>query len=270
MSTRGGDFETIRVTRESMGVLVITLDRPKVRNALSRIMKTELALAIAAANTDRGLGAVVLTGADPAFCAGADIRDLSPERGAAYRRTLRDLQIGLIENIVASEKLFVAAVNGSAIGGGLSLAAACDIVIASERAVFRATQVHTLGVAADLGLACALPNLIGLARSRALLHLGFALDAETARSWGLVLEVVEHDTLLARALALAQTITAGAPLAQATTKKLLNQSFLPALRASLDAEAAEQSLLRLTPDHAEGAAAFREGRSPKFTGTPDA
>jgi enoyl-CoA hydratase/carnithine racemase len=258
-------FATIEIERDGP-VELIRLNRPDALNALSLTMKDELAAALTAAIERPTTRAVLLTGAGRAFCAGADLRDLAPETGAAFRDRLAALQAALITRIRTAPKVVLAAVNGPAVGGGFSLAAACDVLLAADTAYFLAPQAR-LGLAADLGLTALLPPRIGAGRTRALLLTGARLDAARAEEWGLVHEVLPAERLLGRAREVAEDIATAAPLGVASTKRLLDLAADGSWSELLAAEAAELALLRATADHAEAVAAFAERRPPAFRGT---
>lgn len=257
----------MRVLRERDGAIdVIRLNRPEKLNALDLQMKRELGEAIAAASADPRTRVVLLCAEGRAFCAGADLRDLAPQEGLAYRETLRQLQQDLIVAIATSSKPFVAAVQGLAVGGGFSLALACDVVVAATSASFGCGFAYAAGVAADLGIAFFLPRAIGYGRARAALLTGTAISAGDAHAWGLAHALVEDAELLAAARTIAQRMVTGAPQALAATKRLLlaaqHSTFLDVLAAEADL----QALLRLTADHQEAVAAFAERRPPRFAG----
>ena len=256
---------TIRIEQDGP-IRLIELNRPAKLNALSLQMKDELMASISAASGDSSVRAVVLTGSGRAFCTGADLKDLAPESGHAYRERLRDLQRGLIEGITSSPKPFIAAVNGPAVGGGLGIGLACDLIVASTEAYFWAPTIGTVGVAPDFGLAVLLPQAIGASRARSMLLLGDRLEAPLAHSWGLVHEVVTGSELLHAAHRLANRIASAAPLAVAATKRLMAFGQSHELRELLDLEASEQAFLRLTADHEEAAQAYREQRAPQYKG----
>jgi enoyl-CoA hydratase len=207
------------ITTERHGpVALVLLDRPEARNALTGAMIAALGAALADADADPDVAAVVLTGRDPAFCAGLDLTDLArtyDDVAAAPRgndggdgggggSTVRR---GLISG---TSTPVIGAVNGPAVTGGLELALGCDFLIASERATFADTHAR-VGVLPAGGMTIRLPQLIGVNRARQMSLTGDFVDAATACAWGLVNEVVAHDDLLPRALRLATTIAESDP-----------------------------------------------------------
>jgi enoyl-CoA hydratase len=179
-------------------VALITLNRPEARNALSPELVALLQQTCAECDARDDVAVLVLTGADPAFCGGIDLKRLAAGTSSA---------IGLIGNgpFPPHRKPIIGAINGVAVTGGLELALACDFLIASDRARFADTHAR-VGVMPGWGLTVELPRAIGLRRARQMSLTGNYIDAETARSWGLVNEVVPHDELLDRARALALDI----------------------------------------------------------------
>jgi enoyl-CoA hydratase len=185
------------------GIATITLNRPEARNALNTELAAAFPLAVAACDGRDDVLAIVLTGADPAFCAGFDLRELStrergsePEAPPPYRAAL-----------APHRKPVIGAINGATVTGGLELALACDFLIASTRARFADTHAR-VGVLPGWGLTVMLPQAIGIRRAKQLSLSGAFLDATTALDWGLVNEVVEHDQLLPRAREVARQIAA--------------------------------------------------------------
>ena len=203
------------ITTERHGATaLVVLDRPEARNALTAAMIGALATALADADADPGVAVVVLTGRDPAFCAGLDLKDLA--------RTYRDvagspggdggvegprIRRGLTPD---TTKPRIGAVNGPAVTGGLELALGCDFLVASERATFADTHAR-VGVLPAGGMTIRLPQLIGVNRARQMSLTGNFVDADTACAWGLVNEVVPHADLLPRAMALAAAIAESDP-----------------------------------------------------------
>ncbi|MFI0355986.1 enoyl-CoA hydratase [Actinomadura sp. 9N407] len=180
-------------------VRVLTFNRPGARNALSGELNTALLAALDAADADDAVKALVLTGADPAFCAGLDLKQAAAE-GAAYFRRFQDANC--INRVAEVRKPVIGAVNGAAFTGGLEIALGCDFLVASERAVFADTHVR-VGVLPGGGLTARLPRLIGQAAARRMSMTGEVVDAARAERLGLVTEVVPHEGLLERALELA-------------------------------------------------------------------
>lgn len=251
----------------SDGVATVSLARPEKRNALNLQMKAELASTIDRLSTDRNIGAVVITGQGSAFCAGADLGDLAAESGAEYREYLRGLQRDLIERIVQSPVCFVAAVNGPAVGGGLSLALACDIIVAGRRASFGA-PFPSLGLAPDLGATFHLARSLGLHRARAMLLLGQSLGADEAYRVGLAHEVCGEDDVVARAQELASRVAGWSRWAVDATKRLTLAGAELALDDVLEQEATTQALLRLSDEHKAAVARFLEERDSTATPPP--
>lgn len=185
-------------------VATLILDRPSVRNALTGTLWSALADSVAALDANPAVAAIVLTGRDPAFCAGFDLRRLSTED----RRTQQQRQgeppafLGMLPD---RDTPLIGAVNGAAVTGGLELALACDMLIASERARFADTHAR-VGVMPGGGLTIRLPALIGPNRARQMSFTGDFIDAATAYEWGLVNEVVPHGELLERAHTVASSI----------------------------------------------------------------
>jgi enoyl-CoA hydratase len=177
------------------GVAVLTLNRPESRNALSPELIVRLQQTCGECDARDDVSAMVLTGADPAFCGGIDLKRLAAGTSGA---------IGLIGDgpFPAHRKPIIGAINGAAVTGGLELALACDFLIASERARFADTHAR-VGVMPGWGLTVELPQAVGLRRARQMSFTGNYVDAATALAWGLVNEVVDHDQLLARARQLA-------------------------------------------------------------------
>jgi enoyl-CoA hydratase len=188
---------------------VITLNRPEARNALSGEVTSMLDDAIVELDRRDDVGAMVLTGADPAFCAGFDLRALSTElRSVQQNRQRSPLKhLGLMPE---HETPVIGAINGAAVTGGLELALCCDFLIASERARFADTHAR-VGAMPGGGMTVRLPQLIGIDRARRMTFSGDFIDAHTAYEWGLVVEVVPHESLLDRARQVAATIAAIPP-----------------------------------------------------------
>jgi enoyl-CoA hydratase len=184
--------EVLRIDRDG-GVAVIVLNRPEARNAMNAALAGATCDAIAAC---QDAGAIVLTGADPAFCAGLDLRNLGVDK-------LVDLP-PFLASVSASEVPVIAAVNGPAVTGGFELALVADFIVASERAVFADTHLR-VGVYPG-PVAVELPRRVGMARAREMSLTGNFVDAETALRIGLVNHVVPHDALVPRAIELAKAI----------------------------------------------------------------
>lgn len=242
---------------------VIWMNEPKRRNPLSLELRALMLEEMTRAMDDPAVRAVVLTGAGGCFSAGGDIAGMAGMHPAKARQRLRNVH-RLVRLIHDGPKPVIAAVEGWAVGAGLSLAALCDLVVAASDARF-SLPFAKLGLAPDLGVLHALPARIGIGRSRWLALTGKVIDAATAQGWGLVEELVDPGTALARALETAEVVARGAPLAQTMTRQMLARLPMP-FGDLLDAEADMQALLMLTKDFAEGSSAFLEKRPPVFRG----
>jgi enoyl-CoA hydratase len=182
-------------------VAVVTLNRPEARNALNPELNAALPAAIAACDENDDVDAIVLTGADPAFCAGVDLKSLSTD--TEVRHVVASDADELIRPFPETTKPVIGAINGAAVTGGFEVALTCDFLVASERARFADTHAR-VGIMPGWGLTVLLAEAIGHRRAREMSVTGNFLDAQTALTWGLVNHVVPHDELVpfARQLAL--------------------------------------------------------------------
>ena len=210
--------ESVVLTEVTDRVAVITLNRPDARNALSREVLAALPEAIAACDADDAIDVLVLTGADPAFCAGIDLKSLASGTTASSSRPSSDRSrtdpartdrartaAARPEPFAPTRKPLVAAVNGAAVTGGLEVVLACDFVVASERARFADTHAR-VGIMPGWGLTVRLAEAVGQRRAREMSLTGNFVDARTAYDWGLVNHVVAHEELLPYCRALAADI----------------------------------------------------------------
>lgn len=211
-------------------VLLLTLNRPAVRNALDLELTRALRIAFAAFDDDAELRALVLTGADPAFCAGLDLKSFSAPDAPRG-------EVGaMLREFPKRRKPAIGAINGAAMTGGLELALGCDFLIASERASFGDTHAK-IGALAGAGLNSRLPHQVGTRWSKQMSLTCQPINAATACRIGLVNEVVAHEHLLPRALELATAIAVHAPALVAETRAVLEAAAGVALRDALDIEA---------------------------------
>lgn len=248
----------------SEGVLTITLNRPGQLNALNTQLLTELADCLAIAKKDDMIKAILLTGHGKAFCAGADVSELSPLtaqsghdfslRGQAVCRSLERLG-----------KPSLAAVNGFAMGGGCELAMATTLRIASVEAMFAQPEVK-LGVIPGFGGTQRLARLIGKGRALDLCVTGRSITAKDALAFGLVSEVVESESLMPRAQTIIKSILDVAPLAVRSVIEAIDSGYDLPLDVALQLEMLHFGLLCDTQDKREGVAAFLQRNQPIFTG----
>lgn len=242
------------------GVLVLTLDDPARRNPLTQEIKDRLFETLGAAQDDTAVDAVVLTGAGGNFCAGGDLTTLGSQSVTAAReRMVRNGD--MVRRMVRYPKPILAAVEGWAAGAGLSIALACDGVVAGQDARFIASFAR-VGLIPDLGLLATLPARIGPAAARRMMLSAETVDARAAQTLGLVDEVTATGAALDRAIDLARNAAGRARLAQVHIKDFMAR----AVDEALQYEALVQPLLMTSADAAEGRAAFFEKRAPRFQG----
>jgi enoyl-CoA hydratase len=249
--------------KQDIGVL--TVNRPDKLNALSTELTEELLQFLVEVEKDDDLRVLVITGAgDKAFVAGADIKELV-ERDAVMGRDISRFRQALFARIENLPIPVIAAVNGYALGGGLELALACNIRIASEKAQFGAPEVK-LGIIPGDGGTQRLPRLVGLGRAMELVLTGDFIDALEAHRIGLVNKVVPHEELLENVMALAKKIASRPPLAVKFAKEAVNRGQEGDTTAGYALESYLHALACTTEDKAEGVAAFLEKRKGDFKG----
>ncbi|TDN59262.1 enoyl-CoA hydratase [Paraburkholderia sp. BL10I2N1] len=221
----------VLVAHREGGVLTLTLNRPHVRNALNLALTRALVDALTAFEADDSLRVLIVTGADPAFCAGLDLGDFAaPDAPRSEVAAMIDMWPRLSKPVIA-------ACNGAAVTGGLELAMGCDFIIASERARFADTHTK-IGALAGGGMTARLPYIVGPRWAKQISFTSDPVDAATALRIGLVNEVISHATLLDRARALATTIASRAPVLIGTVKRVIDTGALGSLGEALDLERA--------------------------------
>ncbi|MCH8868169.1 MAG: enoyl-CoA hydratase/isomerase family protein [Chloroflexi bacterium] len=270
------------------GVLIVTLDDPPTRNAIGDEMAGELNQELERLEAEADLRALVLTGRDPAFCSGANVKRMNeaneargdtsvPEgvtpwdnlqrqwdtmaSGESYMDGVRFVPLRL-HNL---QKPSIAAVNGYAMGLGMGIALSCDIRIASETARFSETFIRRGLIPAD-GSCWQLPRMIGLSNTFMLQYTGDAIEAREAYRLGMVSKVVPHSELMATTMELATRLANGPTYSMALTKKLIQESLFKNLEESLLLAGPAQNIARSTSDHKEGVRAFVEKRQPVYKG----
>lgn len=260
---------SIRCEREG-AILVVTIDRPQARNALSLEMSRALVDAWTELRTDRELRVAVLTGAGDAFCAGADLKEVGPwyrSMTAHERRRHGEREPGLggLTRNLDPGKPVVAAVNGACLAGGLELALACDLRIAAEHATFGLPEVRW-GIIPGAGGTQRLPRAVPAAVAMEMLLTGRPIDADGALRAGLVSRVVPAAELIGEALELAGRIARNAPLAVQAARAAARAGAAMPLTGALALEQLYAEPLRQSEDAQEGLRAFAERREPQFEG----
>jgi enoyl-CoA hydratase len=254
------------------GVRLLTLNRPKRLNAMSWELLHALHAELDAVAEDADCRVLILTGAGPGFCAGADLFELDFDNGNGDRdspRARMRLQKYIAELILrlrGLEQPVIAAVNGAATGGGFALALGSDVRVISERARFSAAFVKVGLSGCDIGVSWLLPRLIGASRTFELLLSGRVIDAEEAERLGLCTFRVRHGDVVPRAVEVALSILANSPMGVALTKETMwSQLEVASLRAGIDLENRTQVMATYSADHAEAVAAFVEHRAQSFS-----
>ena len=279
-------------SESDQGVLVLTMHDPKTRNAIGLEMMKELEEELDRFESSPALRALVLTGSDPSFCSGANVKTMNDDNEASEPKAIpsdstpwdllnqawdkqsalnsrpRDLIEGVrymplrLHNL---QKPSIAAVNGSAIGLGMGIALSCDIRFASTNAKFSEMFVRRGLIPAD-GSCWQLPRIIGLGKTFMLQYTGEIVSAEESLELGIVNKMIPHDQLMNETMDLAHRIASGATYSMALIKKLIHESLHTNLEESLKLAGPAQDIARQTSDHKEGVKAFVEKRKPNFTG----
>lgn len=255
------DYEHILVERHDQAGL-IRLNRPDALNALSNALMQEVAGALADFDAEGDIGAIVITGSDRAFAAGADIKEMASKSAVDM---LTDDPIRVWEAIRSVRKPVIAAVSGYALGGGCELAMMCDMIIASESAAFGQPEVN-LGVMPGAGGTQRLVHTVGKALAMEMILNDRRLTAQEALSFGLVNHVYPVDEYLDEALKLANQIAARAPIAVRLAKESVNNALELPLSEGLAAERRSFYFLFSTQDQKEGMDAFTHKRKPEWHG----
>jgi enoyl-CoA hydratase len=252
-------YETLVVeTHGAVGL--VRINRPQALNALNSTVLAELKQAYAAFHADEAIGAIVLTGSEKAFAAGADVKEMQPlEFADIYKSDF----IGGWEEIAKARKPVIAAVSGFALGGGCELAMMCDFIIASETAKFGQPEI-TLGIIPGMGGSQRLIRSVGKAKAMDLVLTGRMMDAAEAERSGLVARIVPADKLLDEALAAAAKIASLSRPSVMMAKEAVNRALETTLEEGLRFERRLFHSLFATEDQKEGMAAFIEKRKPAF------
>ena len=241
---------------------LITLNRPQALNALNNQLVRELMDALEACDNDDNIGAMVLTGSDKAFAAGADIKEMADK---SVQQMMDGDSIAVFSRILNIHKPVIAAVSGYALGGGCEVAMSCDMIVASETAKFGQPEI-TIGVIPGAGGTQRLTRAVGKALAMEVVLNNRTLSAQEAYQFGLVNRVVPVERYLDEALKLADEIAARAPLAVRAAKRMINRSYELALTDAIQAERQEFYKLFATGDQKEGMQAFIEKRKPAWKG----
>lgn len=247
------------------GVAVVTFMRAEAANALSVQMLHEINEALEAIHDDRSIRVVIVTGdGEKAFCAGADLKERKGMNEGETRKTIA--LIGKTMNhFEALAQPVIAAINGVAFGGGLELALACDIRIASNTAKMGLTET-ALGIIPGAGGTQRLPRLIGIGKAKELIYTARRLSAEEAYQYGMIEHIVQPERLLEQAKELAYEIAKNAPLSLIQAKTAINQGMQTDIFTGLQIESLAYSRLLQTEDRLEGLKAFQEKRPPAYSG----
>jgi 2-(1,2-epoxy-1,2-dihydrophenyl)acetyl-CoA isomerase len=248
-------------------IATITLNRPDKLNAFTRPMLHAWADALAEAQRDDAVNVVIVTGAGRAFCAGGDVGRMGEAKPGALelKNELWEQVHRIPRTLEAMDKPVLAMVNGVAVGAGMGMCLMCDVRVASEQARF-ATGYVGVGLVPGDGDTYFLPRLVGPAKALELFWTGEFIEAAEALRLGIVNRVVPAGELRAATYELAGRIAAGPQVAIRMIKRLVYQSARLDLRTHLDLVSSHMSITRQSADHAEGVAAFREKRPPKFEG----
>jgi 2-(1,2-epoxy-1,2-dihydrophenyl)acetyl-CoA isomerase len=246
-------------------VRTIRLNRPASRNALSVPLRSALMAALAGAGVDPTVRCVILRGDQRAFCAGGDVKSMDPAELPLDTVRRMDAAGAMVRAVYDLPKPVIAAVEGPAVGAGLSLALASDIVVASDSATFGAAFVKR-GLVPDTGLSYLLARSIGVARTKYLVMTGETFGAEAAEAMGIVAVRCGTEEFEDRLAALASSLASGATGALGMAKRMLNRALEIDLESALTLEAFGQAVARTTEDHKASVRSFTAKEPPHFTG----
>jgi len=253
------------IYEKSEGIATITINRPEVRNALNEETILEMLSELNDAERDESIKVVVITGAgDRAFSSGADIK-MMIDVGSLRAREVSRLGQRLTNEIEDLEKPVIAAINGYALGGGLEVAMACDLRIASENARLGQTEIN-IGLFPGWGGTQRLPRFVGKGTAKEMIFTGKMVDAKTAKELGLVNAVVPADQLKSSVKELATDLINRPPVALKLAKELINNSTETNLRLGMVHEAEAFGIVASTEDFKEGTIAFLQKRKPQYKG----
>lgn len=247
------------------GVLTVTLNRPDVLNAFNEQLSADLLAVLEYARGDAAVRAVVLTGAGRAFCSGQDLKDISDDPTRSLADSLQRRYNPLIRAMRSLPKPIIAAINGACAGAGLSLALACDMRFASERAKLIQVFIR-IGLVPDSGSSWFMPHLVGYARAFELCATGRDVSAQEAADIGLVNRVISPELLMDYTATVAQRMAQGPTASIGRIKEMLNRALSSDLETSLLFEEEMQEQAGYGYDYAEGKNAFLEKRPAKFEG----
>jgi 2-(1,2-epoxy-1,2-dihydrophenyl)acetyl-CoA isomerase len=269
MSEQSSQLETVNV-RVADGSATIELNRPHALNAWNAQFGEDLRAALRGAAEDDAVRAVLITGAGRGFSSGADLKDISggeltPDGRPDVYKTLTERYHPIMHAIREMPKPVVAAVNGPAVGIGCSLALCCDLIVAAQSAYFLLAFVN-IGLVPDGGSSLFVPTRVGMARATELAMLGERLEAARALEWGLINRVVPDERLHEEAAALVARLAGGPTRSYAGTKRQLNNWLYARMAEQLELEARLQQEMAGSGDFLEGAMAFVEKRSARFSG----
>lgn len=246
--------------RERVGL--ITLNRPQAMNALNNQLMREVMDALDGFDRDEGIGAMVITGNEKVFAAGADIKEMADK---SITEIMDSDHVAVFGRIRTIRKPVIAAVSGWALGGGCEVALSCDMIVASESAKFGQPEI-TIGVIPGAGGTQRLTRAVGKAIAMEMILNNRTLTAQEAHQFGLVNRVVPVEACLDEALKLAEEIASRAPLAIHAAKKMINQSYELSLQEGLGEEKQTFYNLFASEDQKEGMQAFIEKRKPEWKG----
>ncbi len=249
------------------GVAKITLNRPEALNSINLDMARDLLYAALRCDEDPGVRAVVIHGAGSQFCAGGDLKTFAgqKERLPLYLKEVTSYLHAAVSRLIRMDAPVVAAVHGYAVGAGMGLAMACDVVVATESSRFNMAYTR-VGLTPDGSSTYFLPRIVGLKRALELALTNRMLSAQEAFEWGIVTKVVKDEEVLAQAQSFARQFAAGAPKALGAAKRLLHSGWTETLETQMELESQTIAAMAHTSDTLEGISAFLQKRPPQYKG----